>query len=212
MEHKDFDKYGFYFWNQHKGVFGVKLEIPVATQRTPVPLGVSVMPAGWHDLEIARRRDGVFARMLPGERALGDPGYLGQADKIYAPPHRGMNSFDKDVDKAELTLQRRVELANGHVKQFKCLGTTYRKGAVRAFRDLETISIAVVKLVYLDIVLNPEHYGPLHIGGPIPDLVSPKAVLHVVGAGARARLLKRRRNFSQVMLVKRKNLLKRARF
>jgi hypothetical protein len=61
MAHGDFDQYGFHFWNHHKKVFGVKLEMPVATQRLPVPIGATVVPAGWHDLAIARLPGGIFS-------------------------------------------------------------------------------------------------------------------------------------------------------
>jgi hypothetical protein len=104
--------------------------------------------------------------MHPGERALGDPGYLGEPSKVYAPPRKNMDAYVEDLDKAELTLQQRVEMANAHVKQFKSVGTIYCKGAVRAFRDLEILCIVVAKLVYLDMVLNPEHSGQIHFGGP----------------------------------------------
>jgi hypothetical protein len=127
LAHGDFDRYGFHFWNQHKKTFGVKLEVPVATQRTPVPLGVTVVPAGWHDLSIARLLGGLFSRLQPGERALGDPGYVGESSKIYAPPRKNMDSFVDTVDKVELTLQRRVELANAHLKQFQVSRDTVSK-------------------------------------------------------------------------------------
>jgi hypothetical protein len=167
MAHGDFDRYAFHFWNHHKRTFGVKLEVVVATQRVPVPIGVSVVPAGWSDITIARLPGGVFSRMAVGERSLGDPGYAGEPAKIYAPPKKNMLAFVEDVDKAELTLQRRVEMANERLKEFKCLGTIYRKGALRAFRDLETIGLVVSKLVVLDLFLNQEHYGAIHVTGPV---------------------------------------------
>jgi len=108
MAHGDFDRYAFHFWNQHKKTFGVKLEIPVATQRTAIPLGVTVVPAGWHDLAIARLPNGFFSRLLPHERALGDPGYVGAPDKVYAPPRKNMDAYVPDLDKAELTLGRKA--------------------------------------------------------------------------------------------------------
>lgn len=166
MEHGDFDRYGFMFFNPHKKTFGAKLEIPVAMQRTPFPIGISVLPAGFHDLSIARRRDGVFSRMGPGERAIGDPGYVGQSDKIYAPHRRNMTSYVPELDKMELTLQRRVEMANRHMKTFKTLGTTFRKGAVRAFPDISTIAVVICKLVAMDMLMNQEHSGPIHTTGP----------------------------------------------
>ena len=170
LGHGDFDRYAFHFWNQHKKKFGVKLELLVATQRRPLPIGVSVVPAGWHDMAIARLPGGVLSRMRPGERALGDPGYHGEPDKIYAPPRKNMLGYVPELDTAELTLQRRVEMANARIKSFKCLGTVYRKGAVRAFRDLETIGIVVPKLIYLDVMLNQERYGLIHVRGPTPRL------------------------------------------
>ncbi len=166
MKHGDFDRYAFHFWNHHKRTFGVKLELAVATQRVPLPIGVSVVPAGWSDITIARLPHGVFAHMAPGERALGDPGYAGERSKIYAPPKKNMLCYVEQLDKAELTLQRRVEMANEHQKEFKSLGSTYRKGAVRAFRDIEIIAIVVAKLIVLDMFLNQGHCGPIHVRGP----------------------------------------------
>lgn len=166
LAHKDFDRYGYVFWNHHKGVFGVKLEVAVAMQRTPVPIGLTVLPAGFHDLTIARRARGIFSRLRDGERGLGDPGYVGQSDKIYAPPRRGTDAYVEELDKNELTLQRRVEMANEHFKTFKCLGTIYRKGALQAFADLEIIALVVGKLIFLDLVLNQEHSGQMHATGP----------------------------------------------
>ena len=135
-------------------------------QRRPVPLAASVVPAGWSDIATARLPDGIVARMHVGERALGDPGYHGEADKIYAPPKRNMLAYIEEADKEELTLQRRVEMCNAHLKQFKCLGSTYRKGAVRALRDLELIGIVVAQLVYLDLMLNQDVSGHIHTLGP----------------------------------------------
>jgi hypothetical protein len=166
MAHGDFDRYGFLFWNHHKKVFGVKMEVAVAFQRTPIPIGVSVVPAGWQDIEIARLSNGAFAHMSPEERALGDPGYHGNPEKIYAPPKRNMLAFVEHVDKSELDIQRRVELANRYLKEFKCLGTTYRKGAVRAYGDLMLIGVVIAKLVVLEILLNQENYGNVHVTGP----------------------------------------------
>jgi hypothetical protein len=171
MEHGDFGRFGKFFWNQHKHMFGVKLELAVATQRVPVPIAASVVPAGFHDLRIARLPGGVFAHMCPGERALGDPGYVGD-HHIYAPPRRNMLSYVAEFDKSELTLQRRVEMANRHLKEFKCVGTVYRKGSLRALGDLQIIGIVVTKLVYLDLMLNQEYSGHVHVTGPIPDKVS----------------------------------------
>ena len=96
-----------------------------------------------------------------GEVALGDPGYLGEPNRIYAPPHRTMNSYVEELDKVELTLQRRVEMANQRIKSFKCVGTVYRKGAVRAFPDLQLLGTLVPKLVLLDLIYNPEHGGTI---------------------------------------------------
>ena len=175
MKHGDFNRYAFHFWNHHKRTFGVKLELAVATQRIPVPIGISVVPAGWSDITIARLPQGVFSRMAPGERALGDPGYAGERSKIYAPPKKNMLSYVEELDKAELTLQRRVEMANEHLKEFKSLGTTYRKGALRAFRDIEIIAIVVAKLIVLDIFLNQDHCGSIHVSGPAP----PPAPTHI---------------------------------
>lgn len=137
-------------------------------QRTPVPIGVSVAPAGVHDLTLARCPGGVFSRMVPGERALGDPGYIGD-HHIYAPPRQNMKDYVKELDKSELTLQRRVEMVNQHFKQFKCLGTVYRKGAVRALKDIQLIAVVVAKLVYLDLILNQQYSGYVHTSGPIVD-------------------------------------------
>jgi hypothetical protein len=169
---------------------------------------VTVVPAGWHDVTIARLPHGVLSRLKPGERLLGDPGYVGEP-KIYAPPRSNMKAFVQAVDKSELTLQRRVEMANRRVKEFKCLGTTYRKGAVRAFVDLQTIAVVVVKLVFLDILLNPEHLGYVHRSGPTPD-PRPRRVAArvVVGPGARARLLMKTAKKQSNPSLKHRNLLK----
>ena len=167
---RDFEEYAFQFWNQHKKTFGVKLEVAVAMQRTPVPIAVSVIPGGWSDIRVARLPGGILSRLRPGERALGDPGYQGDG-RIYAPPRANMLSYVEELDKAELTLQRRVELANAHLKQFKVLGTTFRKGVVHAFRDLEVIGIVVAKLVTLDTFISQDHSGFVHTSGPLPDPV-----------------------------------------
>lgn len=45
------------------------------------------------------------------------------------------------------------------LKQFKVLGTTLRKGAVRACNDLMILGIVIAKLVVLDMFLNQEHSG-----------------------------------------------------
>ena len=189
MKHGDWEKFGKQYWNHHKKTFGVKLEIAAAMQRRPVPLWASVAKGGTHDLTIARRPGGVFSRLRDGERGLGDPGYLGEPSKVYAPPRRNMDAYVAELDKAELNLQRRVEMLNRHLKQFKVLGTIYRKGAVRAFEDLQVIAIVVAKLVYIDMMLNQEQSGEIHTTGPIPDRVAaPVLHQHVTGAGARARL------------------------
>jgi hypothetical protein len=166
MAHGEFDVYGHHFWNAHKKCFGIKIELAVAMQRRPVPLAASVVPAGWSDIATARLPGGIVARMYNGERALGDPGYHGEVEKIYAPPKRNMMAYIQEVDKEELTLQRRVEMCDAHLKQFKCLGSTYRKGAVRALRDLELIGIVVSQLVYLDLMLNQDISGHIHTLGP----------------------------------------------
>ncbi len=93
MAHGDWERYGRTFWNGHKRIFGVKLELAAATQRRPVPLACTVVPAGVHDLTIARMRGGVFSKLAQGERGLGDPGYRGEPEKIYAPPRRNEKSF-----------------------------------------------------------------------------------------------------------------------
>lgn len=164
MAHGDWDRFGKVFYNYHKRMFGVKLEVAVATQRRPVPIATRVVPAGQSDIRIAR--EGIFQRMEPGERALGDPGYQGEPNQIYAPPRRGMRTFVADLDKAELTLQRRVEMANQRIKSFKCVGTTYRKGAVHAYQELQLLGTLVPKLILLDMICNPEHTGNIHVTGP----------------------------------------------
>lgn len=151
-------------------MFGAKIQLAVAMQRRPVPIYASVAPAGAHDLGIARQQ--LFGKMRQGERALGDPGYLGEPERIYAPPRGNMQSYVEEEDKAELTLQRRVEQANKMLKRFKILGTTYRKGAVRAFPDIELVAPVVVRLVFWDVFLNQEHAGKIHMSGPRPDPVS----------------------------------------
>jgi hypothetical protein len=190
MAHGDWERYGRTFWNGHKKIFGVKLEIAVATQRRPVPLACTVVPAGIHDLTIARMPGGVLSNVRLQERGLGDPGYRGEPDKIYAPPRRNEKAFVAELNKAELSLQRRVEMLNRHLKEFNVLGQTFRKGAVRAYEDLMVIGIVVAKLVFVDMLLAQEHSGPVHTSGPIPD--PPKALKvsgPVVGPGARFRLV-----------------------
>lgn len=160
MAHGDFERFGKLFWNHHKRVFGAKLEVAVAMQRRPVPIATHVAPAGRSDLRIAR--EGIFQQMDHGEIALGDPGYVGQSDHIYAPPRRNMISYVPELDKAELTLQRRVEMANQRIKTFKCVGTIYRKGAVHAYPDLLILGRLVPKLVLLDIIHSPQLAGQIH--------------------------------------------------
>lgn len=171
MAHGDWELFGRRFFNYHKKMFGVKVQVAVAMQRRPVPIFASVAPAGTHDLAVARKRGGIFDQMRPGERALGDPGYLGEPDRIYAPPRSNMHSYVAEDDKAELTLQRRVEQANKIVKRFKTLGTVYRKGAVHAYDDISLIAPVVVRLVFWDLYLNQEHGGAIHTSGPKPDVI-----------------------------------------
>ncbi len=54
---------------------------------------------------------------------------------------------------------KHVKMCNCHLKEFKCLGTVYQKGAVQVLRDLQTIGVVVTKLVYLDLMLNLEYTG-----------------------------------------------------
>ncbi len=189
MAHGDWERYGCKFWNGHKKIFGVKLEIAAATQRRPVPLACTVVPAGVHDMTIARLPGGVFSQVGANERGLGDPGYRGEPNKIYAPPRRNQKDFVAELNKAELGLQRRVEMLNRHIKEFNVLGQTYRKGAVRAYVDLMVIGIVVAKLVFVDMLFVQDHSGPVHTSGPIPDPPKPlKLSGPVVGPGARYRL------------------------
>ncbi len=188
MAHGDWERYGRKFWNGHKKIFGVKLEIAVATQRRPVPLSCTVVPAGIHDMTIARLPGGVFSNVRANERGLGDPGYRGEPDKIYAPPRRNEKAYIAELNKAELGLQRRVEMLNQHIKEFNVLGQTYCKGAVRAYVDLMVIGIVVAKLVYADMLFAQEHSGPVHTTGPIPGPPKPlKVPGPIVGPGARFR-------------------------
>ena len=187
MGHGDWDAFGKVFFNTHKGQFGVKLEVAVAMQRRPVPIAVRVVPAGQADITIAR--GGIFKRMRPGEIALGDPGYLGQPDRIYAPPHRGMHSYVPELDKVELTLQRRVEMANRRIKSWRCIGSVYRKGAVHAYQDLQRLAPLAAKLVLLDIVFNQRRAGVIHITGPVHVPLGKKA--HHNRARVRASVLTR---------------------
>lgn len=171
MAHGDWEIFGKRFFNLHKKTFGVKVQLAVAMQRRPVPLFVSVAPAGTHDLTMAREDGGIFSQMRPDERGLGDPGYLGEPEKIYAPPRKKMHSYVEEEDKAELTLQRRVEQANKMMKRFKILGTVYRKGAVRAYSDIELLAPVIARLVFWDLLLNQDHGGEIHTSGPTPDPV-----------------------------------------
>jgi hypothetical protein len=162
MAHGDFDIFGKQYWNHHKRVFGAKIELAVATQRRPVPLHSTVVPAGMHDLRIARLPGGVFLQMDRHEMALGDPGYVGD-NHIYAPPRHNMLAYVKELDKQELTLQRRVEMANQRLKTFKCLGTVYRKGAVHALADLQLLGMLIPKIVFWDVMWNEEHSGAIYM-------------------------------------------------
>lgn len=74
------------------------MEVAVAMQRLPIPIGLSVVPAGWADITIARLSGCVFDKMGAGERGLGDPSYHGQADKIYAPPKMNMTDYVGELD------------------------------------------------------------------------------------------------------------------
>jgi len=94
-----------------------------------------------------------------------------------------------ELNKAELGLQRRVEMLNRHLKEFNVLGQTFRKGAVRAYEDLMVIGVVVAKLVYADMLFAQEFSGPVHTTGPIPDPPRPRKITGpVIGAGARHRL------------------------
>ena len=189
MQHGDWEKVGKPFYNMHKHGFGVKLQVVAATQRRPIPLHCSAHPGGKHDLTIARQS--VFHEVAPGERGLGDPGYLGEPSKVYAPPRSNMHMYDRELDKSELGLQRRIEMLNKHLKQFKVLGTIYRKGAVRAFDDLKIISVVVAQLVFLDMCVAQEYSGDVHTSGPIPNPVQKVRPVGVTGAGARLRVVAR---------------------
>jgi len=166
MGARDFQKWKKFF-NYHKKVFGAKLEVAVALQRHPLPIRTSLAPAGMHDLTIARQ--GIFREMHPGEIGLGDPGYGGHSAKIYAPPKKNELRYVDELDKVELTLQRRVEMANRIIKRWHCLGEVYRKGAVHAYPDLEVLCSLIPKLVFWDVLLNQQFSGPIHTSGPTPD-------------------------------------------
>lgn len=168
----DFKKWGKKFFNYHKGVFGAKLEVAVALQRHPLPIWTNIAPAGMHDLTIAHW--GIFRKMRQREIALGDPGYGGHTAKIYAPPKKNELRYVDELDKVELTLQRRVEMANRIIKRWHCLGQVYRKGAVHAYPDLQVLCSLIPKLVFWDVLLNQQFSGPIHTSGPIPDPSPPK--------------------------------------
>ena len=104
MGHGDFEQWGKKFYNYHKRAFGGKLEVAVALQRHPLPIHACFVPAGMHDLTIARH--GIFGKMRPGEIGLGDPGYGGHSAHIYAPPKKNERQYIEELDKAELTLQQ----------------------------------------------------------------------------------------------------------
>lgn len=167
MSQGDFQRWGKRFFNYHKGVFGGKLEVAVALQRHPLPIFTDFAPAGTHDLTMARH--GIFRQMRPGELGLGDPGYGGHSLKIYAPPKRNERLYVDELDKMELTLQRRVEMANRIIKRFACLGSVYRKGAVHAYHDLELLCSLIPKIVFWDLVLNQDRGGSIHMTGPTQD-------------------------------------------
>ena len=156
----DFEKWGKQFYNYHKRVFGGKLEVAVALQRHPLPIHSSFHPAGSHDLTIAQQ--GIFRKMLPGEIGLCNPGYGGHASKIYAPPKKNELQYVEELDKVELSLQRRAEMANQIIKRWKCLGSVYRKGAVHAYDDLDLLCSLIPKLVFWDLLLNQEYSGAIH--------------------------------------------------
>jgi len=168
----DFEKWGRKFYNYHKRVFGAKLEVAVALQRHPLPIHTSFAPAGTHDLTIARC--GIFRETRAGEIGLGDPGYGGHSAKIYAPPKKNELRYVDELDKVELTLQRRVEMANRIIKRWHCLGEVYRKGAVHAYPELELLCSLIPKIVFWDLLLNQHHSGPIHTRGPTPDWKPPK--------------------------------------
>jgi hypothetical protein len=163
----DFDQWGKRFFNTHKGVFGGKLEVAVALQRHPLPIYAAFQSGGTHDITLARNT--IFREMQADERGLGDPGYGGQSSKIYAPPRRNERGFVAELDKQELTLQRRVEMANAIIKRWLCLGSVYRKGAVRAYPDLELLCSLIPKIVFFDLLLNQDKSGMIHTTGPTPD-------------------------------------------
>lgn len=160
MAHGDWENFGKLFWNHHKRQFGMKLEVAVATQRRPIPIATRVAPAGTSDIRMAR--EGIFRRMRPGEQALGDPGYQGEPSHIYAPPRRNMHTYVPELDKTELTLQRRVEMANQRIKSFKCVGTIYRKGAVHAAQELTLLGMLIPKLVLVDMLYSDGRAGEIH--------------------------------------------------
>jgi hypothetical protein len=183
LKHGDWERFGKKYWNHHKRVFGVKLEIVAVTQRRPIPLHLK---GGVNDLRIAR--EGVLAKLHDGERGLGDPGYIGAPERIYAPPRQNMKSYVPELDKMELSLQHQVEMLNHHLKEFKVLGTTYCKGAVRAYEDLKLIASVVAKLVYLDMLFVQEYSGEVHTSGPKPNTIVLQRVPRIAGVCAWYRL------------------------
>jgi hypothetical protein len=172
MGEGDFKKWGKDFFNKHKKMFGVKLEVAVALQRHPLPIFTDFAPAGMHDLTLARR--GIFHAMRPGEIGIGDPGYGGHSLKIYAPPKRNEHLYVDELNKRELTLQRRVEMANRIIKRWNCLGSVYRKGALHAYADLELLCSLIPKIVFWDLLLNQHHSGVVHTTGPTSDKLPPQ--------------------------------------
>lgn len=132
--------------------------------------------------------------MRPGEIGLGDPGYGGHSLKIYAPPKKNERLYVDELDKVELTLQRRVEMANRIIKRFACLGSVYRKGAVHAYSELELLCSLIPKMVFWDLLLNQDHSGEIHVDGPTADPVPvmPSRRVKVGGLPRRQQLRLRR--------------------
>lgn len=141
----------------HKHTWGVKWEVAVVVARRPRLVWFSgPYRAGENDVAIARCKGGILENMAPGERALGDPGYVG-APGVVCPPRSNMDAYVPGIGDVGLTLQRVVERMNRLIRSWAIM-ESYRGSPTRRFRRIRAAGFAVAALTSLDMRLNKYSY------------------------------------------------------
>jgi hypothetical protein len=141
----------------HKHTWGVKWEVAVVLSRRPRLVWFSgPYRAGESDVAIARCKNGILENMEPGERGLGDPGYVG-APGIVCPPRSNMDRYVAGIGDVGLTLQRVVERMNRLIRSWAIM-KSYRGSPVHMFDRIRAAGLAVASLTSLDMRLNKYSY------------------------------------------------------